>query len=134
MVEEHIGSEVDSDTGQDPIQINNSSNILLFQSTQKGARVTGSPDVLSVVSNPPVINCSTSEPNFITKLSILSENCLLSEKASSAIRAIKAWEHNSVQHKANSPSLTVSVNGYEAVALLDEGANLNCIDQKLVNQ
>ena len=128
MVEEHIGSEVDSDTGQDPIQINNSSNILLFQSTQKGARVTGSPDVLSVVSNPPVINCSTSEPNFITKLSILSE------KASSAIRAIKAWEHNSVQHKANSPSLTVSVNGYEAVALLDEGANLNCIDQKLVNQ
>ena len=66
VVKENVGSEVESDTGQDPAAIDTSSNLLLFQS-MTSARVPGSPDVQSnsgVVSNQVMSSCPSVETSF----------------------------------------------------------------------
>ena len=123
-----VQSEVETDTGQtllDPFPL---SRLSSFQS-KESARVPEAVDILS-------ISCDVDEATKMSSTNQLPKHPTMSvfSDTNSAIRAIQAWKAGSVTQKAASPSLLVDINGTKAVALLDEGANLSCVDLKVANK
>ena len=127
MEVEAVQSEVETDTGQTQLDPFSLSKLSSFQS-KESARVPGSHDILSM-------SCDADEA-AMTQLPEHTQrhSTLVFSDTDSAIRAVQAWKSGSVTQKAASPSLLVTINGNDAVALLDEGANLSCVDLKVASR
>ena len=120
---DEVVSDTESDTGQSNSILPSGSNLSLFQSEDLVERENVS-DLMHLS------DCD------VAKIPVASEDnvSLLSDSHSSAIRALQAWKEGLVSQKAASPSLQVDINGNNAVALVDEGANLNCLDLKVAKK
>ena len=82
-----------------------------------------------------IIQTSTSREKPVTKNAVdssaLGKNfikCILSDNKMD-VESMVFHIKTSVR-KASSPALTVSINGKHALAIIDEGSELNCIDLK----
>ena len=116
---------VDSEEGQ------SQPSILLVQNSNPVFQRTNSdpiPDA-SAKEEPPDDYVNDNSVNFIKpSLSLHHGTQSPISDSISTLRSIKAWKEGSVLSKAASPSLSLLLDGIQHVAILDEGANHNCLD------